>query len=94
MIFLSINPGVLLGHIPSGSVGAAYSFSLPTITDGGIGPFTFSVYDGFLPTGLSLSAAGTISGTPSTAGVYYFVLQITGADERVYLVQSSITIRS
>lgn len=94
MIFLSINPGVILGHIPSGQAGVLYDFGLSTIVDGGIAPFAFSVYTGFLPSGLTLSAAGTISGTPTTAGSYSFSLLVTDASERVYIVPANITIRA
>jgi hypothetical protein len=44
----------------------AYSHTLQAA--GGTAPYTFSISSGSLPSGLSLSSAGVISGTPSAAG--------------------------
>lgn len=60
---LSIDPTLL----PNAVVGQAYSGSITT--HGGVGPFTFSVSTGALPDGLSLDAAGNITGTPSDLAV-------------------------
>lgn len=49
--------------LPAGTQGAAYSQQL-TAT-GGDGSFTWSVTGGALPTGITLDAAGLISGTPT-----------------------------
>ena len=51
----------------TGLVGTAYSF---TYTATGSPTPTFAVTAGSLPTGLSLSTAGAITGTPSVAGAY------------------------
>ena len=42
---------------------------------GGTSPYKWTLASGSLPTGLSLSSAGTISGTPATAGSATFVVQ-------------------
>jgi hypothetical protein len=47
-----------------GLVGAWYADSLTA--QGGIAPYTFSITAGSLPAGLSLDAAGNITGIPST----------------------------
>jgi uncharacterized protein (TIGR03437 family) len=60
--------------LPVASVGVAYSQTL-TAT-GGSTPYTWSVTSGALPGGLTLSAGGTISGTPTTAGTYSFTVQV------------------
>ena len=70
---LMLSPSTL----PDGTLGAAYS---QTITvSGGTGPFTFTKIFGTLPTGLSLSSGGVVSGTPTTAGSYTFTVQSTDA---------------
>ncbi|MGH9078059.1 MAG: WD40/YVTN/BNR-like repeat-containing protein [Acidimicrobiales bacterium] len=58
--FLIINPVTL----PTGAVGQAYPPT--TFTAAGTGPFTWSATG--LPAGLSLSAAGVLTGTPTVAG--------------------------
>ena len=61
---------------PSGQAGVAYSDALAVT--GGTGPFTWSVSGGSLPPGLTLnSSTGVLSGTPTTAGLYSFTVQVT-----------------
>jgi hypothetical protein len=45
---------------------------------GGVAPYTFSQTGGNLPLGLTISSAGIISGTPSTAGSYTFSIKAVG----------------
>ena len=40
---------------------------------------TWSVYTGTLPPGISLDKYGTLAGTPTRAGTYSFMVQVTGA---------------
>ena len=64
--------------LPSPTVGVAYTQAL-TAT-GGVGPHTFSVTAGTLPAGMTLSPAGVLSGTPTTAGTTVFSLRVTDAN--------------
>lgn len=69
---------VLTGYtLPYGNVSVVYPSQTITAS-GGAGPYTFTVAPGYyLPPGLSLnSATGTISGTPTTVGSYYFTIQV------------------
>lgn len=52
--------------LPSGTVNQPYSFQLGA--SGGTAPYTWSATG--LPTGLTCSSSGLISGTPTTAGSY------------------------
>ena len=52
--------------LPNGTSGVAYY--QPLTASGGTGYYTWSVYSGALPPGLSLSSSGVISGTPTTGG--------------------------
>ena len=61
--------------LASGTVGAAYSQTIAAT--GGSGSFTFAVTSGGLPAGLTLSSAGVLSGTPSTATTYSFTVKAT-----------------
>jgi len=61
--------------LPSGTIGVPYVATLAA--SGGTPPLTWAVASGQLPTGLSLSSAGKISGTPSSAGSFTFIAQAT-----------------
>jgi hypothetical protein len=55
-------------------VGQSYSSQIQA--SAGIAPFIYSIYSGTLPPGLTLSSAGTISGTPTAAGTYNFAVKV------------------
>lgn len=65
-------------QIPGGTVGVGYNQALAGV--GGTAPYVFQLVSGTLPTGLSLSALGVISGTPTVAGSFTFVVRATDAD--------------
>jgi hypothetical protein len=61
--------------IPNGTVGSAFN---QTITASGGSPsYSYAVTSGTLPTGLTLSSGGVLSGTPSVAGSYNFTITAT-----------------
>jgi hypothetical protein len=62
-------------QLPAGNTGYAYPSTSLQAT-GGVQPYTWS-YTGNLPTGLSMSAGGTITGTPSAAGTFNFTAKVT-----------------
>ena len=53
-------------------------YSQTLTATGGTGPYTFTVTGGTLPTGLTLSTTGVISGTPATSGE--FTVTVTATD--------------
>ena len=57
---------------PGGTVGVFYSYTFAAS-----GSPTFSLYSGALPTGLTLSSSGVLSGTPTTNANYTFVVAAT-----------------
>ena len=63
------------GDLNQATIGVAYSYQL--LFSGGVPPRTWSMGTGSLPPGLSLSSAGTISGTPTQLGTYSFTVQLT-----------------
>lgn len=72
---LSITTGTSL---PSGQINVAYSTALGAT--GGTAPYAWTVTTGTLPTGLSLSTAGVISGTPTAAGIFNVTAQVSDSE--------------
>jgi len=81
---------ILTTTLPNGTTGLAYSQTL-TAT-GGTAPYTWSVPAGGLPAGLTLSSAGVISGTPTSASTYGFTVSVTDATSFTASRSFSITI--
>lgn len=52
-------------------------FAVALKTNGGKTAFTWSQIAGSLPAGVTLTAAGSLSGTPTVAGTYHFTVQVT-----------------
>ena len=67
-------PTVTTSSLPGGTIGTGYSQTLTA--SGGSGAYTWSITAGSLPSGLTLSPAGTISGTPATGGTANFTVQV------------------
>jgi uncharacterized delta-60 repeat protein len=61
---------------PSGMVGVPYSFAF---TANGSPAPTYALFAGTLPTGLTLSGAGVLSGTPTAAALFNFTLRASNA---------------
>ena len=74
---ITIGPALSIttSSLSTGLATTAYSQALATT--GGTPAYTWSLASGSLPTGLTLSAAGTISGTPTTAGTFNFSVKAT-----------------
>ena len=64
--------------LPDAAGDQAYSQQLTV--QGGAAPYRFDVSAGSLPTGLSLSASGQLSGKPTVAGHYDFTARVTDAN--------------
>src|SRR5260370_31669688 len=67
-----------------------------TITASGcVTPFTFAISAGFLPAGLSLNATtGVIGGTPTTAALSSFTIEITDATSQRQSAALSIRVNA
>jgi len=69
-------PTITTTTLPNGTVGTAYS---QILTASGDTPITWTRDSGTLPGGLTLSSAGVISGTPTTAGTFTFTVKAANA---------------
>lgn len=65
------------GALSGATAGTAYSNTLSQT--GALGAPNFAVTAGALPPGLTLSAAGTISGTPTATGTFNFTVTVSDA---------------
>jgi hypothetical protein len=68
-------PTIQTGSLPPGDVGQPYTAQLEAT--GGTGAHTWSVAEGALPDGLTLSSNGVISGTPTMVGSSTFTVRVT-----------------
>ncbi|MEO7921792.1 MAG: putative Ig domain-containing protein [Thermoanaerobaculia bacterium] len=66
------------GAFPQATFNVAYAGQSFTAA-GGTAPYTFTVTAGTFPTGLTLAAAGTISGSPTAVGTFSFTVTATSA---------------
>jgi large repetitive protein len=62
--------------LPNGVKGVAYPSQTLSAT-GGTAPYTFTLTAGSLPSGLTLSTAGVLSGTPTATGPFTFTVAAT-----------------
>lgn len=70
----TMTPG---GALTGGAAGQAYSTSLTQT--GALGAPSYAITAGALPPGLTLSASGTISGTPTATGTFNFTATVSDA---------------
>ena len=68
-------PAIATTSLPPGANGADYSQMLSAT--GGSPPYTWMLVSGDLPDGLSLTADGTIAGTPDISGTSTFMVGVT-----------------
>jgi len=76
--------------LTAGSVGVAYSQTLAA--SGGSTPYTWTIIAGSLPAGLTLSTAGAITGTPTTAATANFSVRVTDNASSTLTANFSLTI--
>lgn len=78
--------------LPNGVVGTACNQTISAT--GGTANYTFAFTAGSLPTGLTLSSGGVLSGTPSAAGTFNFTITATDANGFTGSQAYAVTINS
>jgi hypothetical protein len=61
--------------LPSFTVGVPANFQIDVCC--GTPPYTFTIYSGSFPPGMSMSSSGKITGTPTTVGFYTVCITLT-----------------
>lgn len=89
-----LGPAITTSGLPNGAIGMPYQQTL--VVTGGTPPYSWSLTSAAntLPSGLTLSGAGTIAGTPTTPETYSFAVQVTDSDSSSADASLSITITS
>ena len=83
-------PLAIGGGTLDGDVGVEVTRQLAT--QGGTGPYVWSVSTGALPTGISISPSGAISGVPADAGTFEVSVTATDAHGEVSTVQLTMVV--
>jgi len=83
-------PSMTFAAPPQGWTNTVYGYTLTET--GGTSPFTWSVTSGSLPSGISLSPDGNLSGTPTATGTYSFTVRVTDAKGQTATQTTSITV--
>jgi hypothetical protein len=81
---------ITTSSLSGGVVQVAYSATLAA--SGGTTPYTWSLFSGSLPGGLSLASSGSITGTPTAAGLFTFIVQVRDSGAQTASATLSINI--
>jgi hypothetical protein len=81
-----------LSPMVSAQQGNPYSQALTAV--GGVPPYTWSIADGALPPGLSLSGIGDVTGTPTNLGAFTFTARVTDSVGSTVTKTLAITVAS
>ncbi len=81
---------IVTNPLANGILNSAYNQSLAAT--GGMAPYSWTLSSGALPPGLSLSAAGAITGTPTAAGSSSFTVQAADAESSPQKVTAQLSI--
>lgn len=68
---------VSLGSATLAAATAETAYTHTFAASGGTAPYTYAIASGALPTGMTLSSAGVLSGTPTAAGTFNFTISAT-----------------
>ena len=92
---ITITAGATNVHITTSSLSGGVTktaYSATLAASGGKTPYSWSRSSGSLPTGLTLSASGQISGTPTTAGTYSFMVKVADSSSPAQTATANLSI--
>lgn len=76
--------------LPSGRAGDSYSASIAV--QGGTPPYSFERSFGALPPGLTLSSTGSLTGTPTQPGSFWFIITVRDNGQQTASAQYTVVI--
>ena len=76
--------------VATGAVNQSFSYTL--LASGGVAPYTFNLVAGNLPDGLAIAGNGSITGTPTVAGPFSFIYQVTDSQSAIWIFDAQIVI--
>lgn len=91
LIIKPVKVSVSTASLPAPSLNTPYYATLAA--QDGSGNFSWSIVDGALPDGLSLSTAGAITGTPTRASSFTFTVQVADLDSPPDTASQAFTLR-
>ncbi|MBV8818559.1 MAG: putative Ig domain-containing protein, partial [Acidobacteriaceae bacterium] len=90
-----VGQGLVISDCPTPAAMLGQPYSAALVVGGGTAPYTWSISQGVLPTGLALqSSAAMIAGTPAQAGIFPYSLTATDSNSRTATRSCSIQITS
>lgn len=88
----SSEPIITTTTLPPVQLGNTYSEQLEVT--GGVSPYTWTLDTGSLPTGLTISSTGLISGTATVAGIYSFTVEVEDSDTNIDIQSLNIVVQA
>ena len=86
-------PPLVIQTVSLAETTAERPYSQSLHASGGVPPYSWSIVSGSLGAGLNLSAGGTISGTPVSAGTSVFVVRVTDSASQSITRTLAITVK-
>ncbi|MBI5084455.1 MAG: putative Ig domain-containing protein [Acidobacteria bacterium] len=84
--------GIATKSLPDGTQGESYSAQMDA--QGGLAPYLYEVAEGALPPGLTLGRTGQITGTPTRAGDFSFLVRVIDNNQRTAMASLAIHVFS
>jgi hypothetical protein len=81
---------IITTSLSNATSGTGYSATLAAT--GGQSPYTWAIASGTLPSGITLSAAGVLAGTPSQSGTFNFTVSATDSENTPKVANQSLSL--